>query len=93
MKLLNKAEASVYKGKPLTDPYWPCDAILAVLMMYPDMIKVASSHHAAIELHGSLTRGQIVLDHLKEKETNVLIVEEADFEYFKCIVLEAATYK
>jgi inosine-uridine nucleoside N-ribohydrolase len=67
----------------------PCDAFLVAAFLYPDtMITKKSTHNATVELHGSQTRGQIVLDHLKTKRDNVTIIEEVDPELFKQLLMQ-----
>ncbi|KAG5896290.1 hypothetical protein JTB14_008846 [Gonioctena quinquepunctata] len=87
LALLAKAEESVYKGSKYK--HWlPCDAFLAFCYLNPgSSIKKNTLHHATVELHGTHTRGQVVLDHLKGKKPNVSIIEEFDEELFKKEVL------
>lgn len=67
----------------------PCDAFLVAAFLRPDkIITKKSTHNAGIELHGSQTRGQIVLDHLKLKQENVILIEEIDVEMFQDMLLE-----
>lgn len=87
LKLLNDAEIKAYSGEA---KWLPCDSFLAALMLFPEeMIVSKSLWHATIELCGQHTRGQMVLDHLKNGENieNVQIIEEISDERFKQIAL------
>lgn len=90
MDLVTRAERKIYKSYALQDPYLACDAILAAVLLRPDLVERASQHHATVELHGYETRGQVVLDHLKRLETNVSVIERIDFETMKGAFIEAA---
>ncbi|RZC38428.1 uridine nucleosidase 1 [Asbolus verrucosus] len=87
IELLNRAEKSIYRKN---EKIWlPCDAFLAAAFLYPDSIITRKScHNATVELYGSQTRGQIVLDHLKTKKENVTIIEEIDTESFKKLLMK-----
>ncbi|EFA03941.1 nucleoside hydrolase [Tribolium castaneum] len=86
IELLNLAERSVYKED---EKIWlPCDAFLAAAFLKPEIITKKSAHYASVELHGSQTRGQIVLDHLKTKKENVTIIEQFDAEAFQQILMD-----
>lgn len=67
--------------------YIPCDALVACLFIHPAFALVASEWHVVVELNGQETRGQLVLDHLKEKANNAKIVERVDEEDLKKIML------
>lgn len=90
LELLNKAEEAIY---PETQElWWPCDAFLAAAFLYPeDMIKKKSDYHATVELHGSKTRGQMVLDHLYKTNPNAIIVEEVNEEFFTDLLVKAVS--
>lgn len=90
LDFVTRAERKIYKDYTLQDPYWVCDAFLAAILLRPDLIEKKTEHHATVELHGYETRGQVVLDHLKEMETNVTVVERIDFETMKGALIEAA---
>jgi inosine-uridine nucleoside N-ribohydrolase len=87
IQLLNEAEKQLSRKNPKV--WVPCDAFLVAAFLYPDtMITKKSTHNATVELHGSQTRGQIVLDHLKTKRDNVTIIEEVDPELFKQLLMK-----
>ncbi|KAF2899926.1 hypothetical protein ILUMI_06265 [Ignelater luminosus] len=92
MELLNRAEKSIYpeKENPPDSIWYPCDALCVIAMLYPnESITKQSKHNATVELHGSKTRGQIVLDHLKQKDPNVTMLEKINDEFIKEILLQA----
>ncbi|CAH0558070.1 unnamed protein product [Brassicogethes aeneus] len=86
-KLLTRAERAVYH---VDEKNWlPCDAFVAFVFLNPeDYIVKKTPHHAVMELHGHHTRGQLVLDHLKENKPNVHIIEQFDDAKFKELLLE-----
>ncbi|XP_072383356.1 pyrimidine-specific ribonucleoside hydrolase RihA-like [Diabrotica undecimpunctata] len=82
LTLLTKAEEIIYK-KHNREHWIPCDTFLTFAFTNPDEHIVKSSiHHASVELHGDLTRGQVVLDHLKMNQPNVVIIENIDSQLF-----------
>ncbi|XP_023026570.1 nucleoside hydrolase [Leptinotarsa decemlineata] len=83
LALLLKAEENVYPPSRF-DRWFPCDAILTFCYLNPDKyITKKSMHHATIELHGSKTRGQVVLNHMNNNTPNVTIIGSFDEELFK----------
>ena len=75
----------------MTEPYFPCDAYLVAAFLYPDCIESSNRHHATVELYGCETRGQVVLDHKKKLEENVIIIEKINKNIFKNILLQVAS--
>ncbi|XP_015513563.2 inosine-uridine preferring nucleoside hydrolase [Neodiprion lecontei] len=69
--------------------YTPCDAILAAIVLRPDMATKLIEHHADIELTGRRTRGQVVIDHLASNKPNTNIVTECNLEIFKELLILA----
>lgn len=69
--------------------YIMCDAFLAAIVLFPQVAKTVVSWHADIELFGSRTRGQVVLDHLLTNKPNVNLIQEFCSELFKKIVINA----
>ncbi|KAJ8966093.1 hypothetical protein NQ317_008768 [Molorchus minor] len=89
LDLLTKAEKKVYFNY---DFWTPCDAFLCFCFLDPEKyITRKIQHHATIELHSGYTRGQVVLDHLKNKPPNVTIIENFDSQLFKDIILESTS--
>ncbi|XP_017055549.1 LOW QUALITY PROTEIN: non-specific ribonucleoside hydrolase RihC [Drosophila ficusphila] len=88
--MLNQVEAAQWL--PLIEQYgidtWnPCDALVVAAWLFNErMIRKQSFWHATVDLRGTHTRGQMVLDHLREREKypeNVRIIELVDAEFFK----------
>lgn len=90
MNLLTRAEKKIYTNNY---QYWlPCDAFLIFCFLNPDEhVTKQSIHHATVELYSSYTRGQVVLDHLKNNSPNVTIIENFNGELFKDYVLKATS--
>ncbi|XP_017966088.1 uncharacterized protein LOC108657939 [Drosophila navojoa] len=84
--LLNKVENAQYE----IDNWSPCDALLVAACLFDkQFIKKSSTWHATVDLTGTHTRGQMVLDHLRECKKfpeNVRIIEFVDDDFFKYIV-------
>lgn len=73
IKYLNLAEAVCYKS---FDTWMPCDGFLAAIFLFPNTcIKRTRTFHATVELTGNFTRGQMILDHLRENDDNVVIID------------------
>ncbi|KAJ8920672.1 hypothetical protein NQ315_004811 [Exocentrus adspersus] len=91
LNLLTRAEKKIYNNTYFK--HWaPCDAFLVFCFLNPDKhITKQSDHHVTIELSGCYTRGQMVLDHLRNRCSNVTIIENFDIELFKDVVLKTTT--
>lgn len=70
--------------------YIPCDALVTSLFIHPGLAVESSEWHAVVELTGTETRGQVVLDHLKENKNNARIVERVSEEDLKTILMWTA---
>ncbi|PSN55432.1 hypothetical protein C0J52_05686 [Blattella germanica] len=68
----------------------PCDALLAASVLEPNIVIKSRHCHASVELHGTHTRGQVVLDHLKVKGPNVHLIEKVEDAILKRMFLWAA---
>ncbi|KAL5275598.1 hypothetical protein ACFFRR_001452 [Megaselia abdita] len=87
VQLLNDVEKVQYSKFNIAD-WTVCDAFLAAAFLFPEKFVIKDSFwNATVELHGGLTRGQMVLDHLRKDETNVRIIEKLNLEFFKQIAL------
>ncbi|XP_076685484.1 pyrimidine-specific ribonucleoside hydrolase RihA-like isoform X1 [Andrena cerasifolii] len=69
--------------------YIACDAILAGILLNPEIARNVVSYHADIELSGNRTRGQVVLDHLLSNEPNVFLIQDIDSEMFKVALVSS----
>ncbi|XP_012262666.2 inosine-uridine preferring nucleoside hydrolase-like isoform X2 [Athalia rosae] len=91
VELLDAIEHTIYEvDKNSTVIYRPCDAILAGIIVRPDMALKVVKCHVDIELNGSRTRGQVVIDHLACRDPNTDLVTKFDWEIFKELLLFAA---
>ncbi|KAF5284460.1 hypothetical protein FQA39_LY17035 [Lamprigera yunnana] len=89
MAMLNEVEKNSHPyihGMP--DTWVPFDAFLAVAVLFPDMIVQKNEYHVTVELHGSLTRGQVVLDHLQKNKPNASIIKEINRNYYMDTILK-----
>lgn len=70
---MNEAEKIIYGNY---HGYMPCDAFLTAVFLFPEKcIRKKHSNHVTVELNGTHTRGQMVLDHLGKNDHNVTIIE------------------
>lgn len=91
IELMNKVESMLHSDKTPDMVWCPYDLFLIIAMLYPDFAIIkARQFNASVELHGTRTRGQVVIDHLKEKPPNVVIIQEINCEFAKEILLKAA---
>lgn len=90
MDLITEAEWSVY-SKQESSNWVSADGFLAGAMLFPETILVQNEYNANIELHGELTRGQVVIDHSNKDEINAVFVEKFDYEKFKEVLIQAAS--
>lgn len=89
--MITLADHTVYPGK--SPVYAPADAIMAAAFLYPEQLILSESiYPATLELHGSLTRGQVVIDHMNTTAPNVAFIEKIDKEVLKDILIYAANY-
>nr|CAD7454828.1 unnamed protein product [Timema tahoe] len=92
-ELMTKVERPLLKQKSYG--FWGrCDPIAAAIAVNPQVATVVSERYATVELHGSATRGALVIDHLNkmDREPNVTIVTRVDAELYKSMLLEAFVF-
>ncbi|XP_033201512.1 inosine-uridine preferring nucleoside hydrolase-like [Bombus vosnesenskii] len=88
IQLMNDIEYAYQKTRKRRFPnYITCDAILAAILLKPEIAQNVVPYHADIELNGTRTRGQVVLDHLLLNEPNVLLIQDFDSESFKKLLI------
>ncbi|XP_060819140.1 pyrimidine-specific ribonucleoside hydrolase RihA-like isoform X2 [Bombus pascuorum] len=88
IQLMNDIEYAHQKTRKRQFPnYITCDAILAAILLKPEIAQNVVPYHADIELNGTRTRGQVVLDHLLSNEPNVLLIQNFDSESFKKLLI------
>ncbi|XP_059622394.1 nucleoside hydrolase-like [Phlebotomus argentipes] len=84
LDLLNPVEESNYKELPPTHQWACADCVAAAVLLAPDQIvKTFQEVYTAVELTGSLTRGQFVLDPRSQKPPNAKIITEIHPEVYK----------
>lgn len=92
VEFLNEVEKKQYNQFGC-DNWTVCDALVAAACLFPKCVLGESLWNCEVELHGGLTRGQLVLDHLKASDCNVRIIEEIDAKLFKQIALWSIDHK
>lgn len=71
--------------------YTCCDPLAVAVAVQPGIVTKETSVYATIELHGHLTRGQMVVDwrgHLGQKP-NIRIVQEINLEAHKALMMKS----
>ena len=85
MQLLNAAEHK------FDDRWVTCDPLCVAFYLESRLVQKSTVWHASVELTGTRTRGQMVLDHLREhSKQNVTVVESFNLEDFKQFILWCA---
>ncbi|XP_011314806.1 inosine-uridine preferring nucleoside hydrolase-like [Fopius arisanus] len=92
VEMLNKIEGGIYSRRVKKSTYRPCDAFLAACLINPELITKQTDYHADIELAGTKTRGQVVLDHLQNNKPNVHLIEELDFQKYEELMYSSFTF-
>lgn len=88
VRLMNDIEnGRQLAGKKHFPTYIVCDAVLAGILLKPEIANDIVLYHADIELHGHRTRGQVVLDHLLSNEPNISLVQSFDSNIFKELLI------
>ncbi|XP_049311133.1 inosine-uridine preferring nucleoside hydrolase isoform X1 [Bactrocera dorsalis] len=86
IELLNLVERAIFVPKGI-ERWLVCDAVVVAAYLFPHLtVKQSRPYHATVELTGTHTRGQMVLDHLKQQKDNVNIIMEVDGEQYKNII-------
>ncbi|XP_023297948.2 pyrimidine-specific ribonucleoside hydrolase RihA-like [Lucilia cuprina] len=86
MQLMNTAEYAVYLPKGLIK-WIVCDAILVAAYCFQKLaIAKQRLYHATVELNGTHTRGQMVLDHLRKNRENAKVIMDMHKENYKQII-------
>lgn len=88
--MITMADHTVYPSK--SPKYTPADAYLAAAFLYPQIITSEETFPATVELHGSLTRGQVVVDHMNTTVPNAVFIETINQTQFQDLLILAASY-
>jgi inosine-uridine nucleoside N-ribohydrolase len=80
LRLLDLVESSVLtRGQRLGLASWiNCDQLLASIVVDRSVVTSSFRTHATVELAGTHTRGQLVMDHLNTRQPNLTIVKAVD---------------
>lgn len=87
IELLNPIEEKIFFSRGYE--FWGiCDALLIACILLPEkMIKESTQLHCTVELHGTHTRGQVVIDHLEKNTPNVKMIKRIDEQTCKDMLL------
>ena len=90
---ISNSTATFYKKRQtgFGQGYTSCDPLAMSVAVKPEIVTKETSVYATAELHGHLTRGQMVVDwrsHLGKKP-NVKIVQEVDLEAHKVLMMNS----
>lgn len=89
IELLNEAEKICYRNWA---EWVPVDGFLIAAFLFPELsVSKSRQLHATVELSGKHTRGQMVLDHLKRRSSNVTVIDLLNEEGCKKIFQWTAT--
>lgn len=91
-KITNKS-SNFYRKKyaGMGSGYTSCDPLAMAVAVQPDIVTKETDVYATLEMHGHLTRGQMVVDwrgHLGKKP-NVKIVQEVNMEAHKALMMKS----
>ncbi|KAK9510737.1 hypothetical protein O3M35_005463 [Rhynocoris fuscipes] len=83
--LINKIEKPILdRMRRLNIKSWvSADAMLAAVILDDNIITEKFTAHATVELNGSYTRGQLVIDHLNIKDHNITIIKSLNGNFYK----------
>lgn len=84
---MNPNEIKIFSGLGCWDI---CDALLIACILLPHrIVKRIVKYHATVELHGTHTRGQVALDHMRKNSPNINMIEAIDVDACKEVFLWA----
>ncbi|XP_036317903.1 pyrimidine-specific ribonucleoside hydrolase RihB-like isoform X1 [Rhagoletis pomonella] len=93
IELMNLVECAIFIPKGL-ERWLVCDAVLVAVYLFPHLtVKQSQLYHATVELAGTHTRGQMVIDHLRQEKENAKIIMEVNGEGYKKIIAWTAGLK
>jgi inosine-uridine nucleoside N-ribohydrolase len=69
-------------------PYVPCDPLAAAVLLDPHAVVEVKLRHVQVELQGSITRGQTIIDwgHLNDGQPNCFVVTKFNLNVFKALL-------
>lgn len=73
--------------------FTPFDALLTAAFLFPErVVRTKNRYNATVELQGTYTRGQMVLN-LRNENHNVTVIEAVNEEEIKDILLWTAKFQ
>lgn len=86
VQLLNRVERALLVPRGVKR-WLVCDALAVAIYLFPHlMVMEHELFHAAVELTGIHTRGQMVIDHLRREEANANIITKINIDYYQKII-------
>uniref|UniRef100_A0A1I8Q2G7 Inosine/uridine-preferring nucleoside hydrolase domain-containing protein n=1 Tax=Stomoxys calcitrans TaxID=35570 RepID=A0A1I8Q2G7_STOCA len=86
IRLLNDVENAILVTKGFIR-WIVCDAVLVAAYCFPQLaITRSRMYHATVELTGTHTRAQMVLDHLRRNKENTCVILEIHKQHYKDII-------
>lgn len=82
MSLMDLIEEKVH----YRNNFIPCDAILIACFCFPQMIEILKHYNVTVELNGTHSRGQMIVDRCFDDEKNAFVIESVNVELFKKIL-------
>jgi inosine-uridine nucleoside N-ribohydrolase len=82
IKLMDVIEEKVH----YRNNFIPCDALLIACFCFPQMIETVAHYNVTVELNGTHSRGQMIVDRCFDEEKNAFVIESANVELFKKIL-------
>lgn len=91
LQLLNEVERVAFTKRPLFTPF---DALLTAVFLFPERcIRTKNQYNATVELHGSHTLGQMVINYRNPSgKHNVTVIETVNEEEIKKVLLWTASF-
>lgn len=89
IEFMNPIEEKIFFSRGYE--FWAiCDALLIACILRPDkVIKKCTRQHCTVELQGTHTRGQVVIDHLEKNVPNMNMIEQLHEQACKDMILWA----
>ncbi|XP_050329713.1 inosine-uridine preferring nucleoside hydrolase-like [Bactrocera neohumeralis] len=86
VRLLNRVERALLVPRGVKR-WLVCDALAVAVYLFPHLVVLEQQlHHAAVELAGIHTRGQMVIDHLRREQANANIITKINIDHYQKII-------
>lgn len=89
-RLMNKVEKAFLDTERFGS--WSrCDPLAAAILLEPQIATRVKEVYVSVELHGTNTRGAMVVDHLQklQRQPNVTVIERVNTDLYQKLLLEA----